>query len=504
MPDGIEFRPVGIANHGLERNARLSGKLRTDELDKRSEAQRDKDRLIYSAAWRRLGGVTQVITPFDDAALLHNRLTHSEKVAQVSRSIAERLVGIEQNRDLLARLGGFDVDVCEAAAMAHDLGHPPFGHVGEVVLDRLARKELGLADGFEGNAQSIRIATVGKIRSQRYEGLDLTMATLSAIAKYPWMRAPTRSEVDHDTDIDRDSDYRRHWLKFNFYRSEENVLKQCRAFTRDKIGAETQTLEASVMDVADDISYAVHDLEDFYLGGILDVAAIREDLEIFRRPVGRAPTAPRQTPFDKLAAKLAVDYHGWFDEQIMFDAARYVDSELGDHFRRRTVQPALVEADTRQAGSTMIGRFIGRIILRADPLWGFGPHVGLDREAWHEVQILKEITKSYVIQRPDIALLQRGQQFVLEELVRMLNRWAESKTDRNRLPARLLDEVSIAESLEGGNLSAGYDRDGHAPRGPAKRAILDYVCSLGDQQCLSLYYKLSGIQVHRVGMSGGF
>ena len=150
-----------------------------------------------------------------------------------------------------------------------------------------------------------------------------------------------------------------------------------------------------------------------------------------------------------------------------------------------------------------MGRYIGRIKLGDAPLWEKGPHIGLERAAWHEVQILKEITKSYVIQRPDIALLQRGQQHVLEQLVGMLARWVNSDADRDRLPRRLRDEVEIAEGLQRGDLPEGYDDVGQARRGEVNRAILDYLCGLGDQQ-RHLYYKLSGIQVHRIGMLGAF
>src|SRR6476646_1732632 len=133
----------------------------------------DRDRIVSSPFFARLGGVTQVISPGGSGLLVHNRLTHSLKVAQVGRAIAERLGTDPRYRDLLDKLGGCDPDVVEAAALAHDLGHPPFGHNGERVLDTLARQRLGLADGFEGNAQSYRIVTSTQVRGAAI-GLDLT------------------------------------------------------------------------------------------------------------------------------------------------------------------------------------------------------------------------------------------------------------------------------------------------------------------------------------------
>jgi len=108
----------------------------------------DRDRIVSSPFFARLAGVTQVISPGGAGLLVHNRMTHSLKVAQVGRAIAERV-----SSDLTDKLGGCDPDVVEAAALAHDLGHPPFGHLGERVLDHLARNRLKLRDGFEGNAQ---------------------------------------------------------------------------------------------------------------------------------------------------------------------------------------------------------------------------------------------------------------------------------------------------------------------------------------------------------------
>ena len=149
----------------------------------------DRDRIVGSPFFTRLNGVTQVVSPGGSGLLVHNRLTHSLKVAQVAR--ADRRAAdapTPRRRDLLDALGGCDPDVVEAAALAHDLGHPPFGHLGERVLDRLARQRLGLPDGFEGNAQSYRIVTSTEIRGAATIGLDLTAAVRAAMLKYPWTR----------------------------------------------------------------------------------------------------------------------------------------------------------------------------------------------------------------------------------------------------------------------------------------------------------------------------
>ena len=123
--------------------------------DYRLPAQIDRDRVQYASAFARLAEVTQVVSA-DKGYVFHNRLTHSLKVAQLARRLAEKLKAEQPNA--VRKLGGLDPDVAEAAALAHDLGHPPFGHLAEEALDELCR-EHGLTDGFEGNAQSFRIVT---------------------------------------------------------------------------------------------------------------------------------------------------------------------------------------------------------------------------------------------------------------------------------------------------------------------------------------------------------
>ena len=170
------------------RNGRLSGKNEVKAGETRTPAQRDRDRILYSTAFRRLAEVTQVVRA-SEGHLVHNRLTHVLKVAQIGRRIAERLIKLN-DPDQIRLLGGLDPDVVEAAGLAHDLGHPPFGHVAEKELQKVC-KELS-SEAFEGNAQSFRIVTKYSVRNdQRGEvlSLDLTRATLNAILKYPWLES---------------------------------------------------------------------------------------------------------------------------------------------------------------------------------------------------------------------------------------------------------------------------------------------------------------------------
>src|SRR6185312_5427681 len=134
----------------------------------------DLERIRFSPYFSRLAAVTQVITQGAAGQLVHNRLTHTIKVTAVARAIAVSL-RTGRHADLLDELGGCDPVVVQAAASAHDLGHPPFGHLGERTLDRIARSRFGLVDGFEGNAQTFRILTRLDVHGGD-QGLDLTAA----------------------------------------------------------------------------------------------------------------------------------------------------------------------------------------------------------------------------------------------------------------------------------------------------------------------------------------
>ena len=149
------------------------------------EFRTDLERIRFATAFSRLADVTQVVTSMATGGVVHNRLTHTIKVTAVARAIAVRLIHT-QDHALLHDLGGLDHVVIQAAATAHDLGHPPFGHLGERVLDRLARERFGLADGFEGNAQTFRVLTELEVLGPGDQGLNLTAATLAAVLKYPW------------------------------------------------------------------------------------------------------------------------------------------------------------------------------------------------------------------------------------------------------------------------------------------------------------------------------
>jgi dGTPase len=207
--------------------ARSRGRLHPEPSSKsRSAFRRDCDRIIHSTAFRRLKHKTQVFV-FDEGDHYRTRLTHTLEVTQVARALARALA--------------LDEDLAEALALAHDLGHPPFGHAGERALDEC----LSAFGGFDHNGQTLRVVTALERHYPTFDGLNLTWETLEGLVKH---NGPLTDR--QGTPLDR---YRQHGVP-------ETILSYARS--QDLQLWSFASAEAQVAAVADDIAYDAHDIDD--------------------------------------------------------------------------------------------------------------------------------------------------------------------------------------------------------------------------------------------------
>jgi len=419
--------------------------------DQRSRFQRDRDRIIYTSAFRRLAGVTQVVSAAE-GHIFHNRLTHTLEVAQIARRIAEKLLR-EEAKNTIEAAGELDAEVVEAAALSHDLGHPPFGHIAEEELHQLASAQ-GLKDGFEGNAQSFRIVTKLSRRSAKFPGLNLTRATLNAILKYPWLHTS-----------------RLH--KWGAYSSERSDYQWARASTP---GPE-KSAEAELMDWSDDIGYAVHDVEDFYRAGFIPLdRLLTDDREVDRFLDNVFERRKRQHNLSKYPEK---DLSSAFQELRRFFAGVVPASLLQPYSGTLAQRSAL-----RTLTSILIGRYVTAIRLRK-PGSRQQKRVSIEPAAEFEVQILKQLAWTYVIENPSLTTQQYGQRRVIRELFEIF-------VDAARSGNRMIFPIPYAELLEEADRTTTKKDLGRI------RAVVDMIAGMTEQAAINMHRRLTGASLGSV------
>ena len=485
----------------------------------------DLERIRFSPYFTRLSSVTQVVPQSDVGPVMHNRLTHSLKVSSVARVIAANLAGRQAKHRAFARqeaasddpvgavverLGGCDTIVAQAASHAHDMGHPPFGHLGERALDRVARDRLGLPEGFEGNAQTLRILTRLDTLGRDFQGLNLTAAVRASVLKYPWTRAGWRNglsdaELQHGLPRGVGDDIADGAAKFSSYVLEAEEMESLRdAFP--KIAPGMQTLECAVMDLADDIAYAIHDLDEFTRAGVLQQAAVTGELDAW---------LDSQSDFTG-AAEAALEPR-WRDHGVSLEllwrrlerkdtwiADRSVFTEVVESIRRDLGEELLASPydggiDSERRVSQFTRRWIEHlrtaVVVDEHPHIRSG-HVRLEQRAWHEVAVLKYVHARFVLENQELAQSQRGMARVIEGLALAFDAWLTDPFDSRRAPRRLVEWVDetteelIAlqgrrpDLVDAALPAAALQRQGRA------RAVLDYVASLTDQQAMATFKAL--------------
>ena len=491
----------------------------------------DLERIRFSPYFARLSAVTQVVPQSGVGPVMHNRLTHSLKVSAVARVIAANLASSQAQHlayvrgdvatddavgAVVARLGGCDTIVAQAGAHAHDLGHPPFGHLGERVLDRVAREQLGLAEGFEGNAQTFRILTSLDTLGRDFPGLNLTAAVRASVLKYPWTRRGWADGLGDETLAEGrprgvGDTPEAGAEKFSAYVLEAEELAAVRA-AFPAITPGQQTIECTVMDLADDIAYAVHDLDDFTRAGVLQQAAVSGELSTWLEVHGalsRMPVAELESKWRRPGVSLELLWRrltlkdSWIADRDQFHrAVARISQELGDELLSRPYDGG-IDSEREVSGFTRrwIEHLRTSIVVVERPHIREG-HVRLDQRAWHEVAVLKFVHARFVLERPELAQSQRGMARVVSGLALGFDAWLTDAHDAIRAPRRLLEWVEEATEAmfhhdrtgEGshrrGAVHGAPDRPSVRQQGRA-RAILDYVAAFTDQQAIATYRALT-------------
>lgn len=397
---------IGYGAHDVERFVTEAAKN-----PQRTPFERDRARVLHSSALRRLGAKTQVLGPSADD-FVRTRLTHSLEVAQVGRAIGQAL--------------GCDPDVVDTACLAHDLGHPPYGHNGEKALDQVAAS-IG---GFEGNAQTLRLLTRLEPKtldaSGRSVGLNLTRASLDAVAKYPWARGEGPGGPEGKSA-----------RKYCCYDDDREVF----AWMRAGAPALRRCLEAQVMDFSDDVGYSVHDVEDAIALGKMDPATLRS-------------TAESQAVVEATL--------NWYGHDL--DA-----QELEAAWRRLTALESWIAGYTgsmadaaglKNMTSQLIGRFVSEVARATREVFGDGPLARYDADlvipegTRAEILVLKGAAVRYVMaprEHEPVYLRQRTELFDLADVLTasgdehlepvFAEAWRQAADDAGRLRA-VVDQIA--------------------------------------------------------------
>lgn len=391
----------------------------------RTAFERDRARLVHSSALRRLGAKTQILVAGSDD-FARTRLTHTLEVAQIGRQIGTLL--------------GCDPDVVDCACLAHDLGHPPFGHNGEKALSDIA-SSIG---GFEGNAQTLRLLTRLEPKvffdNGRSAGVNLTRAALDASMKYPWTLENASLHPKGERSV-----------KFGVYLDDMDVFD----WLRQGAPEWTTPMECQVMDLSDDIAYSVHDVEDAIVGRSFDPITL---------------TDPR------IVAAIVEQARDWYGQKWEADLleAAFLRLRASRLFPDRFTGSRHSLAQLKNMTSALIGRFAGSVERATRERYGDGPltrysaQLVIPEETAYEIVALKGIAVHFVMAPNEKEPFHDEQLAIVTDLVEVM-------MGNDPKPSPALETVF----LEDWERAASYDE--------RLRVAIDQVASLTDGSALALH-----------------
>ena len=399
--------------------------------DKRQEFSRDRARVIHSAGFRRLQGKTQVMG-VGEGDFHRTRLTHSVECAQIGYGLLEHVPGKERSEDVDPGIEAWlpSRDLLEAACLAHDLGHPPFGHGGERALHAKMRDHRG----FEGNGQTLRILTRLEKHRLRGRGLNPTRRLVLAVLKYP----VPYSDFDlskHDPDppkcfFDEEREIV-DWAMEPFQDYERDLL---RYRDPDKDRPVFHTLDCSIMELADDIAYGIHDLED--IAG----RQLTPSDEFYEAVVGA---------FDKVGGSVG-------EGEGLLTGKEIAESFLKGAFQRKPTVSKLVNHFITRASIQKVQHFMHPLLAHK---------VELPDAEQELLGALKKVSYSLVVKRAHVQQLERRGQRVVSNLY-------DAFMDD---PKALIPTSSL--------------KDLRATGAPTERVVCDYVAGMTDRYAEMVYHR---------------
>ncbi len=397
-----------------------------DPSDGRDPFEHDRARIIHSVHFRRLQGKTQIFFPAW-ADFVRTRVTHVIETSQIGRALAINL--------------NLPPSLVEAACLAHDLGHPPFGHSGEEILNELMKRD----GGFEGNAQTFRILTRIERKSPEYRGLNLCRATLLATIKYPYKKGSNRSKYLYEDDA---KDYEK-WL---YNHSGKGLIPKSSAITEPH-----RTLACQLMDWADDIAYSVHDLEDGLISGFLNPSILTNEYVINKIHQNIA-NAPVKTKPDVARVKAIL---------------KQLKNKLG----KWTPTPS--RGTIREATRYYINEFVNCVsVNKKDPVENSFDYTVEIPPCKREIcAVLKAISFEFLINDQRTRIFSSKGALILRRLFELLHDNAGNSAGQHRF---LLFPENMRDHLE----EASDDQTKLA------RLLCDYLASMTEGQAIRLYQSI--------------